>query len=221
MSIVLVGSTSGSCTLQEQAVAGTTVLTLPTTSGTVALTSQLPTSPSAAGQIPFSTDGSTYTPTDKIVSGTAVASTSGTSIDFTSIPSWVKRITVMFKNVSTNGTSYKQIQLGAGSVTTTGYQSSCSLIYGSNLTAIDSITSGFLMRSDVAAEELNGHYVFTLIGNAYIAKRAAEFPPITDYIDGVVKGDQAQIDKYIADCLAVKARHKGSSVNRVLLLCLF
>ena len=43
MSIVLVGSTSGSCTLQEQAVAGTTTLTLPTTSGTVALTSQIPT----------------------------------------------------------------------------------------------------------------------------------------------------------------------------------
>ena len=47
--------------------------------------------------------------------------------------------------------------------------------------------------------------------HAYIAKRAAEYPPITDYIDGVVKGDQAQIDKYIADCLAVKARHpKGA-----------
>ena len=43
--------------------------------------------------------------------------------------------------------------------------------------------------------------------NAYIAKRAAEYPPITDYIDGVVKGDQAQIDKYIADCLAVKAKY--------------
>ncbi len=42
--------------------------------------------------------------------------------------------------------------------------------------------------------------------HAYIAKRAAEYPPITDYIDGVVKGDQAQIDKYIADCLAVKKR---------------
>jgi hypothetical protein len=39
--------------------------------------------------------------------------------------------------------------------------------------------------------------------HAYIAKRASEYPPITDYIDGVVKGDQAQIDKYIADCLAV------------------
>jgi hypothetical protein len=46
--------------------------------------------------------------------------------------------------------------------------------------------------------------------HAYIAKRAAEFPPITDYIDGVVKGDQAQIDKYIADCLAVKARFPKS-----------
>ena len=43
--------------------------------------------------------------------------------------------------------------------------------------------------------------------HAYIAKRASEYPPITDYIDGVVKNDQAQIDKYIADCLAVKARH--------------
>ena len=43
--------------------------------------------------------------------------------------------------------------------------------------------------------------------HAYIAKRASEYPPITDYLDGVVKGDQAQIDKYIADCLAVKAKY--------------
>ena len=43
--------------------------------------------------------------------------------------------------------------------------------------------------------------------HAYIAKRAAEYPPITDYIDGVVKGDQIQINKYIADCQAVKAKY--------------
>ena len=41
----------------------------------------------------------------------------------------------------------------------------------------------------------------------YAQKRASEYPPITDYIDGVVKSDQAQIDKYIADCLAVKAKY--------------
>ena len=43
--------------------------------------------------------------------------------------------------------------------------------------------------------------------HAYIAKRQAEYPPMTDYLDGVVKGDQAQIAKYIADCQAVKAKY--------------
>jgi len=48
--------------------------------------------------------------------------------------------------------------------------------------------------------------------HAYIAKRASEYPNVTEYLDGVVKGDQAQIDKYIADCLAVKAKYpKGVS----------
>jgi hypothetical protein len=42
---------------------------------------------------------------------------------------------------------------------------------------------------------------------AYIAKRQAEYPSFIDYLDGVVKGDQAQIDKYIADCNAVKAKY--------------
>jgi hypothetical protein len=37
--------------------------------------------------------------------------------------------------------------------------------------------------------------------------RANEYPPMSDYVDGVVKGDQTQIDKYIADCLAVKAKY--------------
>ncbi len=55
-----------------------------------------------------------------IVSGTAV-SASGTSVDFTGIPSWVKRITVVFSGVSTNGSSQMQIQIGAASIETSGY----------------------------------------------------------------------------------------------------
>jgi hypothetical protein len=43
--------------------------------------------------------------------------------------------------------------------------------------------------------------------DAHKSKRAAAYPPMTDYLDGVVKGNQAQIDKYIADCLAVKAKY--------------
>jgi hypothetical protein len=43
--------------------------------------------------------------------------------------------------------------------------------------------------------------------NAYKSKRQAEYPPITDYLDGVVKGNQAQIDAYIAACQAVKTKY--------------
>lgn len=43
--------------------------------------------------------------------------------------------------------------------------------------------------------------------DAYKYARAREYPPVTDYLDGVVKGDQAQMDKYIADCLAVKLKY--------------
>lgn len=43
--------------------------------------------------------------------------------------------------------------------------------------------------------------------NKYKEKRQAEYPDFKDYLDGIVKGDQAQIDKYIADCQAVKAKY--------------
>jgi hypothetical protein len=56
-----------------------------------------------------------------ITSGTAVASTSGTSIDFSSIPSWVKRITVMLNGVSTSGSSQLRFQVGSGSISSSGY----------------------------------------------------------------------------------------------------
>jgi hypothetical protein len=101
-----------------------------------------------------------------ITAGTAVASTSGTSIDFTSIPSWVKRITVMFQGVSTNGTSVTQVQLGAGSVTTSGYVSS----WQSGTTAYTQ-TSGFGTQSYVsAADTKNGSFVLTNItGNTWVS----------------------------------------------------
>ncbi len=46
-----------------------------------------------------------------------------------------------------------------------------------------------------------------IAAHSYIAKRQVEYPPITDYLDGIAKGDQAQINKYIADCQAVKAKY--------------
>lgn len=68
------------------------------------------------------------------------ASTSGTSIDFTSIPAGVKRITVMFNGVSTSGTSNYLIQLGdAGGIETTGYIASA-LSFGGEASS----TAGFI-----------------------------------------------------------------------------
>jgi len=62
--------------------------------------------------------------------------------------------------------------------------------------------------SDARKAQIKAEEAITIaISNSYINKRVAEYPPITDYIDGVIKGDQAQIDKYIADCQAVKAKY--------------
>jgi hypothetical protein len=85
-----------------------------------------------------------------ITSGTAVASTSGTSIDFTGLPSWIKRITVMFQGVSTNGTSNLRIQIGGGSVETSGYAGST---FGSAVTSVTnaSFTSGFDFNDGASA----------------------------------------------------------------------
>jgi len=81
-----------------------------------------------------------------IASGTAVAA-SGTSIDFTGIPSWVKRITVMFNGVSTNGTSTPLIQLGAGSVTTSGYLGAATAYGGVSVGSAVNFTTGFAIGS--------------------------------------------------------------------------
>ena len=157
-SIVVAGDTSGSVTLSAPAVAGTTTLTLPSVSGTVltsatgqTLTSPTITSPTISGAV-ISAMASSI-----LISGTAVASTSGTSIDFTSIPSWAKRITVMFNGVSTSGTSPVQIQLGNGTIVTTGYVSGNGAITS---------TTGFLSCTNFSAPtNLSGSAVSTTLGS--------------------------------------------------------
>jgi hypothetical protein len=106
----------------------------------------------AKGRITSATSGTfSTTPADGSItpaklsqpftSGTSVNSTSGTAIDFTSIPSWVKRVTVMLNGVSTNGTSPVAVQLGkSGGVETTGY-SGFGIIAGASATAANIIQS--------------------------------------------------------------------------------
>ena len=98
-----------------------------------------------------------------ITSGTAQASTSGTSIDFTGIPTWVKRITVMFNGVSVSGTSNPLFQIGAGSVTNTGYLGS-SVSGGTSVTAAN-YTTGYGLLSNAAANILHGSATICFLGS--------------------------------------------------------
>ena len=105
-----------------------------------------------------------------LTSGTAVATTSGTSIDFTSIPSWVKRITVMLSGVSTNGSSNQLIQIGSGSVSTTGYLSSNALPNSGGVTGGGTNTTGFGMGFSNAANIYYGTIIINSFGsNIYVA----------------------------------------------------
>jgi hypothetical protein len=97
-----------------------------------------------------------------LVQGTAVARTSGTSIDFTSIPSWVKRITVNFSGVSTNGTSGLLLQLGdSGGVENTGYSSTGN--YNGDVVISQSTAGFFVANGLVAARTIFGNYVVSLL----------------------------------------------------------
>ena len=93
----------------------------------------------------------------RMVLATAVATTSGTSIDFTGIPSWVKKITVMLNGVSTTpaGTNLL-IQIGAGSVTTTGYVATAGTFAAGPSTGITPTTIGFNMNVTTPGEVASG-----------------------------------------------------------------
>ena len=132
-SVVLSGDTSGSVSLTVPAVAGTNTATVPAQTGTL----------------------------EMLGVGTAVNSTSGTSIDFTGIPSWVKRITIIMNGMSTNGTSNQLFQIGSGSVTTSGYQ--C-------ITGSTAYTTGFGIPEASATRVTFGGIVLTNIsGNNWVA----------------------------------------------------
>ena len=131
-SLVLSGDTSGSITVAAPAVAGSNTQTLVAATGTLA----------------------------PLISGTSV-SASGTSVDFTSIPSWVKRITVMFSGVSTNGSSNLLIRIGSGSFVSTGYVSSVSYCGAGQSTATS--TAGFVIAATGTAQAWNGVLTVNLL----------------------------------------------------------
>ena len=118
-------------------------------------------------------DGSNLTTGGVINVGTAVASTSGTAITFTGIPSTAKRITVIFNGVSFSASAQLLIQLGSGSLTTTGYLTQATVFTGSGSGTGTSVTSGILGESSTGSLTSStvryGHAILTLVsGNTWV-----------------------------------------------------
>jgi hypothetical protein len=100
----------------------------------------------------------------QLKAGTSVTA-SGTAVDFTGIPSWVKRITVMFDAVSTNGSSIPQVQIGtSGGIQTTGY---ISFLLSNSVT--NSNTAGFALNAAAnqsSSTQIYGALVISLLDSA-------------------------------------------------------
>jgi hypothetical protein len=136
----------------------------------------------------FTTDGSTWSSTQKIVRGTAVSPASGTSVSFTSFPSWAKQITLMFAGVSTNGSSDIIVQLGTGGTptyTTSGYLGSRSSMNATQV-ATANFSSGFLITNAFAATlVLHGSMVLTNIdGNSWVETHTFGRSDVTGVMTG-------------------------------------
>lgn len=116
-------------------------------------------------------DGDNLTSTGVPNTRTAQASTSGTSIDFTSIPAGTKRITVMFNGVSTTGTSNILIQLGdAGGIETTGYVSAGGYIQNLAASAVSTSTAGLIFNTASASNSIFGFMTICTVGsNAWVS----------------------------------------------------
>ena len=153
MSTIINGS-SPSITFSDS----TTQASAGLTSASPVITSGVLTFPNASTQ---SAAGLVVGSASAITSGTAV-SASGTSITYSSIPSWVKRITVIFNGVKTNGTSYRQVQLGSGSTTTSGYTTSTA-VWTTNASNLSPTTGFYLGSASGGSDTFYGHMVLTLL----------------------------------------------------------
>lgn len=147
-------------------------------------------------------------PSNRIITayGAQTGTGSNTAFNFTSIPSWVKRITVIFSGVSTNGTSNITIRLGTASgVETTSYTSVYSNVAASTVGST-AITNGFTLGNGLATEVINGSLILNQINtNVWVA--AGQFAwatPITSIISGT-KTVAATLDRIQVTTIASPA----------------
>ena len=118
-----------------------------------------------------------------LTQGTAQATTSGTSKDFTGIPSWAKKITISFNGVSTSGTSALLVQLGSTTIATSGYAST-SVTAAAAGNTVGTSTAGFIMQAASASAVHSGHMVLTNVSGNIWASSHVDAPLTTNVTTG-------------------------------------
>ena len=163
MALRLNGSSSGYVELEVPAAAGSHTLTLPDSGG-------------SSGNF-LRTDGSgtlTWaTPTDtttNLTRGTAVSASGSSSVDFTSLPAGVRKITLFLDEVSTSATANIFFRIGdSGGFESTGYVSSSNRIYSSAVSD-DSSTTDWRIRADSDSDTFNGAITcYNVTGNTWVS----------------------------------------------------
>lgn len=131
-----------------------------------AYSANIPTvAPGTAGNV-ITSDGTSWTSTAKITNMTAQASTSGSTINFTGIPSSVKRVTIMFAGISSTGTSQILVRIGSsGGIETTGYVGSAGAIQTG--VAVINLSGGFYIGNGTASTYvLSGSIILSLLNSS-------------------------------------------------------
>ena len=173
--VLATGANTNDTVIVESFLVSSVLNAIPATAGAVnstylasnlTLTSPTLTSPTMSGAVVSAMASSVLT------QGTVQPTTSGTSIPFTGIPSWVKRITVILQGVKTSSTSIPLIQLGSGSATTSGYLGVSTVVDGSAPTyGGTNISAGFNLtgNSQLSTYLISGNMTLTNIsGNIWV-----------------------------------------------------
>jgi len=169
--------------------------------------------PSTSGNV-LTSNGTTWTSASpSITRATALTPTSGTSVSFTSIPSWVRRITVLFDGLTASA-SVPLIQIGAGSTTNTGYKSSSfninTSISGSGVTS----TAGYNVNVTFSTGLKGSMVISNISGNTWISYHSAS----DNDVDRVLQGNGivtlgGTLDRVIITSVTGTATFSAGTVN--------
>ena len=116
---------------------------------------------------------------------TSQPTTSGLANDFTGIPSWAKEITITLKNVSFNASAVPIIQAGSGSISVSGYDTSCSSITGAIGFSTATAASGITLNTVAESDLISGSVILTKIaGNTWSVQLAGKLAATTSFFGG-------------------------------------